>query len=454
MMDTHDDGTFTDENGTEYGDNDERAIFYARGVLETVKKLRWCPEVIHCQGWISALVPLYIKKSYMEWGRPDTIGVDFTGGTKVMSAAAAMAGAILNLEMVYVGSTEYLRDLRKPSPGSEILFRIDNPIVVFGDLEIEKAMSLFEEHNYSGVCEKLDPLLKQIPDEKVCEQLRYIIQIAQIYEQWDALFFVEASKKMNVLVMWLERACRNNGTVLMGDMLSALREQKEILKRLSTVPESIKENKNMNILKNKDVIFALMFTLLQSAMVREKQEKFDMATLLFYRLLEMMEQRRLALYELFVARPDYNKLIYNKSADRRYHGKSAELQEEELRKRVVEIRKELFGRANNYLQDPVSLLEGFILLYALKDEIVCSGRDGGIIRLKNIRQKVSLRNNSIFAHGLGPVEQGDYKRFRDFVVDMFKILCQIEGIDFMHYMTMMTWVNPAESRYYTLGVEN
>ena len=56
----------TDEDGKEYEDNDERAIFYARGVLETVKKLRWCPEMIHCQGWISALVPLYIKKAYME----------------------------------------------------------------------------------------------------------------------------------------------------------------------------------------------------------------------------------------------------------------------------------------------------------------------------------------------------------------------------------------------------
>ena len=56
----------TDEEGVEYTDNDERAIFYARGVLETVKKLRWCPEVIHCQGWISTLVPLYIKKAYME----------------------------------------------------------------------------------------------------------------------------------------------------------------------------------------------------------------------------------------------------------------------------------------------------------------------------------------------------------------------------------------------------
>ena len=56
----------TDENGVEYTDNEERAIFYARGVLETVKKLRWCPDVIHCQGWISALVPLNIKKAYAE----------------------------------------------------------------------------------------------------------------------------------------------------------------------------------------------------------------------------------------------------------------------------------------------------------------------------------------------------------------------------------------------------
>ncbi len=53
-----------DENGVEYPDNDERIIFYARGVLETVKKLRWTPDIIHCQGWMTALAPLYIKKAY------------------------------------------------------------------------------------------------------------------------------------------------------------------------------------------------------------------------------------------------------------------------------------------------------------------------------------------------------------------------------------------------------
>lgn len=49
-----------------FEENDCRAIFYARGVLETVKKLRWCPDIIHCHGWISALAPLYIKKAYRE----------------------------------------------------------------------------------------------------------------------------------------------------------------------------------------------------------------------------------------------------------------------------------------------------------------------------------------------------------------------------------------------------
>ena len=55
-----------DELGEEYPDNGERAIFFARGVLETMKKLRWAPDIIHCQGWMSAAIPLYIKTAYKE----------------------------------------------------------------------------------------------------------------------------------------------------------------------------------------------------------------------------------------------------------------------------------------------------------------------------------------------------------------------------------------------------
>ena len=57
---------FYDEQGKFFENNDERMIFFCKGVIETVRKLGWAPDVIHCHGWISSLVPLYIKKLYKE----------------------------------------------------------------------------------------------------------------------------------------------------------------------------------------------------------------------------------------------------------------------------------------------------------------------------------------------------------------------------------------------------
>jgi len=55
---------YKDDNQVFFPDNDERGIFFARGVLETVKKLRWKPSLVHCHGWLSHLLPLYLKKAY------------------------------------------------------------------------------------------------------------------------------------------------------------------------------------------------------------------------------------------------------------------------------------------------------------------------------------------------------------------------------------------------------
>ncbi len=62
----HRKSVYHDADGNFFGDNGERAIFFARGVLETVKKLRWAPDIIHCQGWISQILPLYLKKAYID----------------------------------------------------------------------------------------------------------------------------------------------------------------------------------------------------------------------------------------------------------------------------------------------------------------------------------------------------------------------------------------------------
>lgn len=58
-------GTYGDMN-SEYDDNAERCAFFARGVIETIRKLRWKPDIVYCQGWFAAIAPLYIKKSFAE----------------------------------------------------------------------------------------------------------------------------------------------------------------------------------------------------------------------------------------------------------------------------------------------------------------------------------------------------------------------------------------------------
>ena len=55
---------FKDAKGKYFKDNDERSMFFCRGVLETVKKLGWMPDIVHCHGWMTALMPVYLKSIY------------------------------------------------------------------------------------------------------------------------------------------------------------------------------------------------------------------------------------------------------------------------------------------------------------------------------------------------------------------------------------------------------
>src|ERR1700710_15512 len=57
---------FEDKDGKFYADNDERTIFFCKGALETVKKLGWSPDIVHCHGWMSSLIPMYMKTTYKD----------------------------------------------------------------------------------------------------------------------------------------------------------------------------------------------------------------------------------------------------------------------------------------------------------------------------------------------------------------------------------------------------
>ncbi|MEY8429451.1 hypothetical protein AALC75_02835 [Lachnospiraceae bacterium 48-42] len=207
------------------------------------------------------------------------------------------------------------------------------------------------------------------------------------------------------------------------------------------------------MLSNKAIMISLMYTMFENAKRREEQEKYDMATLLWYRLLEMIEQRRLMTYQIYVSKPEYQKADFSK-ASKEYDGLNSQEQVNLLKSLNLNFKKELFrGNDKDYLPNPIALLDGYLLLAALGDKI-SFGRDGKPVnQLKRIRSMVSLRNNSIFAHGLGPVGSKDYYKFRDFVTEMFRNFCEVEEIDFSLYGKACHFLNPINSKYYRIMEE-
>lgn len=380
-----------------------------------------------------------IKNCYLAWNEPDKVFIDFTGGTKAMSTAAAMAGSIINVQMVYCGSNQYLSDFRKPMPGSERLFVISNPMEVFGDIEIDKAYALFGQYNYAGVCEKLEILKESVPNPAVRCDLQNVYLLAKVYEYWDALEFETAYSYMKNLCKNIRRDLKNGKTFALSDKLMHLSKQENILSSLAQLPLLVKEKKQRDIIASSNLIYPMMFTMYQNAIIREKQEKYDMSTLLFYRLLEMIEQRRLIQYNLYVSSMDYMAIT-------NFGDMNATDTINMLKEKVYNIKKELFGKCNSsYLPEQVSLLEGFIILYALDDEIML-GNKGGILKLKRIRSMVSLRNNSIFAHGLIPVRNEDFFKFKNFVEELFKEICILEKIEVEQFLLDMEFISPVNER--------
>ena len=131
---------FHDADGKFFADNGERAIFFARGVLETVKKLRWAPDIIHCQGWITHVLPLYLKKAY----RDDPI---FSNSKVVLSLYGDTPKEVLapdfNKTVLFGGIRPEDAPLPENATGMELaqLAAKYSEGVIFGDDRVDPALA-------------------------------------------------------------------------------------------------------------------------------------------------------------------------------------------------------------------------------------------------------------------------------------------------------------------------
>ncbi len=382
----------------------------------------------------SLIIYKEIKSVYLEWGKPKEIFVDFTGGTKAMAAVTAMAGAMINAKLIYIGTEKYLKDFRKPHPGYESMTLIANPYEVFGDLDEDRAVDLFKEHDYCGAKRIFEQLYTKVPEPRKRQYFKILYLLAAAYEHWDALELKKASSYMDKLVEELKKDIKINENLVMMDKLSILENQSKVLNNLAEIAWQVRTKTPMDILLDLEDILPLIFTIYRNAIRREEQIKYDMSSLLLYRLLEMIMQRRLSTYSIYVSDAEYEKAFSDKEALKEFQNK------------VISLRRSLFGnKIKRYLPDQISLLEGYIQLAALGDDLI---EEKPIKFLRDIFKRVRVRNENIFAHGFTTLDEKSYTSFKDFVESIFNRFCEIESIDKNEYNEMISFISPDESMYY------
>jgi len=153
--------TFTDEEGVMFPDNDERAIFFAKGVVETVKKLNWVPDIIHVHGWMAAMLPIYLKHYYKNEA--------LFSETKIVTSVYGQSfEGTLDIEMInkvlFDGiPNEAILDLKNPDYESIMKATINHSdAVIIASEQVSPSLTKFIES--SG-----KPFLPFMPKEKFAE---------------------------------------------------------------------------------------------------------------------------------------------------------------------------------------------------------------------------------------------------------------------------------------------
>lgn len=352
----------------------------------------------------SNIVMVYeaIMKLYEEWKRPTNIAVDITGGKKSMVSGVTMAGAVLGADIYYIDNYRYLRDLSKPEPGSEYLSLLDNPYTVFGDLEVEKAKDLYKGHDYAGAKRVFDELKQQVRDLSKASTYEAYGLLCAAYEAWDNLDIDKAKNHLENLLKQLNQFSLSAALTELRACRSRLDEQKKVLECL------------LGFINNEELALAspdgfhFAFTLYHNALRREAEGKLNTACLILYRLLEWVEQHRLhENYEINTSKPDYSKIDQGT-----------------VFKRYGEKRKDMYGDLDrSTLPNPIGLVDGFLVLYALQDDIV----EG--LNWRRFHHHVGLRNQTIYAHGMCMIKEPDFNLFKSTVEERFRKAQALAGIE-------------------------
>lgn len=423
----------------------ERALFlHTHGteplVTRIVEKLqlppdRWQRETVD----EADPTPIYraIKEFYARWRLRGRMAVDFTSGTKAMTSGAAMAGAVLGLDLLYVANRRYLADLRRPEPGSEYLTRVANPLEVFGDLEEMEAFRLAARHDWSAVRQIAASLHARLPSVR----FHSLQLLAEAYERWDQFDLAGAATALGSLVEW---ASEHPASVLPGWLppaLEHLRVQHDLVSRAAAVLGGSPRTPGTagstghgpgapagsgRQPADREAFAALTASLYAGALRRAERGMNDVAVLLLHRALELIGQRRLALYGLDAAEFTCERMPAPLNDPARLL--------ESVNSRRVNLKLEPLAG----LPRQLGLVMTYVVLDVLQDPPVQR------INLRELNGQAEARNRGFLAHGFRVTDAARFERFREFVERVARLFFEAEGLGFDEWVRRATFVIPGE----------
>ncbi|WP_105616203.1 TIGR02710 family CRISPR-associated CARF protein [Vallitalea okinawensis] len=372
-----------------------------------------------------------INNAFMEWEKPKSVYIDITGGTKAMSVATALAGVNIDAKFLYLTAENFIRVINRPEMGTEHLKILDNPIKLYGDFDANIALEHMEAYDYVSSSEIFKQLMNSALDIERRNYYRILFLLAAGYEHWDNLEFQEAYKCFDRMIDSINKVEKQYGQCVLADRVDDLKLQRGILKNLGFEFEN---TVNYDIVQDLDSILALIMTIYRSAYRRKEQEKYDMAVLLLYRLVEIIGQRRLAVNGINYEDPNF----FNKLGERDYV---------DFKLRFNKLKNRVFNDHRTYKppRRNITLMDGYIILGTINDALFREkDKEGYIQELYNF---CKIRNQSIFAHGFKVIGKEHYDEFEEFVENLLKEFARHENIDLHAYESKVKFINPENTKY-------
>ena len=322
-----------------------------------------------------------LKADYEIW-------IDYTGGTKSMSAGLVIAGLNEGCKFVYVGAVNdngrNKEGLGIVKDGFEDVLPQANPYELFAKPEIGRAIDSFNSYQFAAALNNFDSALEKIPDGGEKEKLRILRELTDAYSSWDR-FKVLKTKKTS-LISILEK------NLLDLRKIYKISEEKE--------PDFVKLiEKNIAFLKLRfgDVRYAIA-DLLNNAYRRIEEGKYDDAVARLYRAIELIAQIKLAEEGL------------NDLSEKKFTI-------EDLKRKKVDI-----SRYEEYADENGRLKLGLENKFKLLRDMGWEEANTVYLENKKLKNLLKKRNSSILAHGLEPVEKDTAKELFDAVKVYAKIV--------------------------------